>query len=237
AKAGRSLHTLSRMTPNVSYSSIRRAAQGELEQEQSTVVAIASVVMPETELRSFIKSHYPTLERAVLDVRGPERGHEESSDDTRSASIVEFLKSEDHAKILILANSRTGTTDEEVARKYGENCLHHFEEIKNSGILRYADGSWFFDGSVGNVSLALARKVLCGLAKEFDVKNDSTEFASFSYLLWESLNLEGIKEIYKTNTQHAKAVYDIAQDPKYQGDILLVLGILQNILKGQEGLA
>ncbi|HYX39845.1 MAG TPA: hypothetical protein VE954_42660, partial [Oligoflexus sp.] len=47
AKAGRSLHTLSRMTPNVSYSSIRRAAQGELEQEQSTVVAIASVVMPE----------------------------------------------------------------------------------------------------------------------------------------------------------------------------------------------
>jgi hypothetical protein len=234
AKPNRSLHVLSRLT-TASYSSVRRAAQGEVEQEQSTVVAIASVVMSEEDLRSFLRNYYPTLERAVIDVRGPDVRLDDANDN--ETSVIDFLKSDEHSKILILANSRTGTNDEEVSRKYGENYLSYFEDIKKSGILRYNEGSWFFDGSVGNVSQVLARKVICNLAKEFDGRNDSIHHASYSYLLWESLNKDGLEKVYRCHASHAKEVYDICSDPANHGDILTVFGLLHNVLKGQEGLA
>jgi hypothetical protein len=231
AKPSRNLNVLTRLT-TASYSSVRRAAQGEVEQEQSTVVSIASIVMSEDELRLFLRNYYPSLERAVVDVRGPETSTDALNDN--ESVVVDFLKSDDHAKLLVLAGSRTGTNDEEVAKKFGENYLAYFEDIKASGILRYNDGNWYFEGSVGNVSLSLARKVLCSLAREFDVKNDSIKLASYSYVLWESLSPEGVEKVYRANEIHAKNVYDITSDPANKGDVLIVSGLLHNVIKGQE---
>lgn len=234
ARPNRSLNVLSRLLgTDASYSSIRRAAQGEVEQEQSIVIAIAGVVMGEDEFRAFVRTYYPQLERAVVDVKGQDKN---DAADNESA-VVDFLKSDHHAKILMIAASRTGTTDEEVVRKWGEQSLSYFNDIKNSGVLRYNDGSWFFDGSVGNVSQALARRVLCSLVKEFDPRNDSINYASFSYLIWESFNKSGLEKLYKANETHAKTVYDIAHDPENHGDILGICGLVQNVMKGSEGLS
>jgi len=233
-RPNRSLNVLSRMLgTDASYSSIRRAAQGELEQEQSIVIAIAGVVMGESEFRSFVRTWYPQLERAVVDVKGPDFNSQVENE----SAVIDFLKSDDHAKIFLLAGSRTGTTDAEVIRKWGEESLSYFNDIKDSGVLAFRDGAWFFDGSVGNVSQALARHLISSLAKNFDPRNDSIGLASYSYLSWESLNRSAVEKLYKANESHAKAVYDIISDPENHGEILVLFALLQNVMKGSEGLS
>lgn len=236
AKPGRSLNMLARLAAT-SYSSVRRAAQGEVEQTQSTVVPIASVIMSNVELREFLRQYYPSLERAIADVRRLNSANEPIAHIENEDAVVNFLNSEEHVKILILANSKTGTNDQEVIRKYGENYLSYFNDMKSSGILRHDNENWYFEGAIGNVSLSLARKVLCSLAKSFDIRNDSIKHASYSYILWESLNPDAIAKIYELTERHAKEVCAIADNPDNRGDLLLVYGLLHNVIKGAEVLS
>lgn len=238
AKPSRSLNMLTRLASGVSYSSVRRALQGDIDQAQSTVISIASVVMSDEQLRLFLRTYYPTLERAVADVRAHDPKRDEVASDSApdEAIIIDFLKSPEHSKILILASARTGTNDEEVSRKWGENHLTAFGEMKASGILRNEGDSWYFDSTVGNVSLALARKVLASLMAGFDSRADSVNFASYSYLRWESLNEKGVKKAYEANARHAEEIHGIFKDPENLGDKLLIFGMIHNILKGWEDL-
>lgn len=96
AKPSRSLRMLARLT-SVSYSSVRRAAEGNAEQTQEIVLPIASFVMNPGHLAEFIRAYFPKLEKAILDVYYPAN----ESDD-----IIDFILSEEHSAIIMLSSSR-----------------------------------------------------------------------------------------------------------------------------------
>lgn len=227
AKKGRSLHSLSRLT-SVSYSSVRRAAQGEVEQEQSTVVAVASVVMKNEELKIFISKYYPELQGAVVENR--------DSNSYEDQGIEEFLDSDDHFVILLMANSRNGTNEKEIAHMFGESKVPYFEDIKNSNVLVERDGRWYFEGNISIASLDLSRRLLRRILSQCDRRNDSVKYASFSYTNWESLTSEAARELYNEASNYSRRIYEITSNPKNHGNILVVMGLIHNVLKGQEEL-
>jgi len=227
SRKGRSLNSLSRLT-SVSYSSVRRAAQGEVEQEQSTVVAIASVVMDKEALKSFVSKYYPELQGAIVENRGSN-----SYDDQ---GIEDFLDSDDHFVLLLMANSRNGTSEKEIAHMFGESKIPYFEDIKNSNILVERDGRWYFEGNISIASLDLSRRLLRRILSQCDRRNDSVKHASFSYANWESLTPEAARELYNEAANYSKRIYEITSNPKNHGNVLVVMGLIHNVLKGQEEL-
>lgn len=225
-KRSRTLGMLARLS-NVSYSTVRRAAQGEGEPSQQVALDLASVVMAENEFREFVGSHWPALRRFVVDVNY-KRGEE---------SLHAFLNSEGHFKVIVLASGHDGTTEEEVKAKFGESHLSYLEDLIDSGFLTSkASGSWAFDREIGDVSMGLARKCLASLAGIADPKNDKIDGASTAWVGWESLSADAAVRCNNVLAKAIEELFSIFNDKANRGDVLVYAGALLNVLKGQEKL-
>jgi hypothetical protein len=185
------------------------------------------VVMEKHEFRSFLGTFYPNhIDTVIVDLKG------ESSDDR----IADFIQSPEHMRILILANSKSGTDEAEVIRKFGEAALPYFEELKAASVLEKREEAWFFHGDVGHVSLPAARRIFGSMVANCDRRNDDIPSASYVGFGWESLSKGGLERFSKMMKRHDKEMYDFVSDPANQGDVLVIYGMLHNVLKGQEGL-
>lgn len=223
----RTISMLSRLS-NVSYSTVRRCVQGESEPSQEVALAIASVVMSDSEMRSFIGSHWPWLKRHIVDANHA-RG--ENDDD-----VLEFLRSQPHFRLIVIASHVDGIDSDDVVRKFGESYLDYFEDLKNAGILHNSGGKWVFDKEFGNVSRDLARTCLSHLLTVVPRQNDDIKNASSAYIAWESLNEEGNKLVSDEISDLCSRLYKIVSNQAYRGDILVACGAFHGILKGQEKL-
>jgi hypothetical protein len=224
-KPSRNIRMLARLS-GISYSSVWRAANNEGEISQSIALAIASVVLSKDELHTYIESQYPHLIKAVVNVKR----------DGDTEKFHEFIQSPEHFKILVLASAKNGTSSEEVTRMYGEKYQAYFDDLIDSGELISADNRWYFTKDIAHISLSLARQMLSGVAKDCNPKNDTSPYASYAYLGWESLNEKAAKNVYKSIERFNQEIYDIVSDQQNKGDVLVVYGLLQNVIKGQEKL-
>lgn len=225
-KPNRSLRMLARLT-SISYSSVRRAAEGGAEQTQEIVLPIASFVMSPGRLNEFIRSHFPRLEKAILDVYYPAN----ESDD-----IIDFILSEEHSAIIMLASSSQGTSREEVISLFGDISGDHFDDIKAAGVLTEKDERLYLERDIGGISIHQGRKLLALIAKSCTRKGDSTPFASYANAGWESLTPEAAKDIYRIMERTGKEVHEIASKPENRGEVLVAFGMLHNVIKGADKL-
>jgi len=224
AKPSRCLRMLARLT-SVSYSSVRRAAEGNVEQTQDIVLPIASFVMNPGRLAEFIRSYFPRFEKAVLDVYYPANDAEE---------ILDFLLSENHAAIIMLASHKEGTTRDEVITYFGRFSAEYFDDIYAASVLTEKDGRLYLDRDIGGISLHQGRKLLMHIAKACSRKGDSIPFASYANAGWESLTPEASKEVYRVFERAGKEVHTIASNPDNRGEVLVAFGLLHNVIKGAE---
>lgn len=217
---------LARLT-SISYSSVRRAAEGGGEQTQEIVLPLAGFVMNPGRLREFIRAHFPALEKAILDVYYPAN----ESDD-----IIDFLLSEEHSAIMMLASSRQGTSREEVVSLLGDVSADHFDDINAADVLTEKDGRLYLERDIGGISIHQGRKLLALIAKSCARKNDSTPFASYANAGWESLTPEAAKDVYRIMERTGKELHEIASRPENRGDVLVAFGMLHNVIKGADKL-
>ncbi|WP_141736130.1 hypothetical protein [Oligoflexus tunisiensis] len=224
AKPNRSLRMLARLT-SISYSSVRRAAEGTVEQTQEIVLPIASFVMSPGRLSEFIRAYFPKLEKAVLDVYYPAN----DSDD-----IIDFILSEEHSAIIMLSSSRQGTTREEVVTLFGDVSAEYFDDIEASGVLTEIDGRLYLEKDIGGISLHQGRRLLTLIVRSCSRKGDSIPFASYANAGWESLTPEATKDVYRIMERTGKEVHAIASNPENRGDVLVAFGMLHNVIKGAE---
>ncbi len=227
-KPSRSLSMLARIS-DVGYSTIRRCAQSEGEPSQEVALAIASVVMTDTQVRSFVGDFWPGLRRYVVDANHARREGDED--------ILEFMRSEPHFKIMVMASHCDGIDFLDVIRKFGEDMLPFFNDLKNAGHLRpVGNDKWLFDQDYGNVSRELARASLSRLAALCPKSNDAIVDASSAYVAWESLTPKAAKEVSSLTSRYCADIYNVVSKKENHGDILVICGALHNILKGLEGL-
>ena len=226
-KPSRNIRMLSRLS-DISYSSVWRAANKEGEVSQTIALAIANVILSKTQLQEFIAEHYPQLIDAVVSVK------REGGD---LSNLEGFVSSPDHFKLLLLASSKHGTSAEEVVQMYGQRYLSYFQDLIDSGELSNLDGRWVLAKDMGLTSLRLARQMLSDVAGSCNPANDTKPYASYAYLGWESLNEKAAKKVYKSIEKFNQDIFDIVSNDQNKGDILVVYGLLQNVLKGQESLA
>lgn len=223
-KGTRSLNMLAR-TACVSYSSARRAAQGEGGVTQGIALSIASVVMAEAQLKEFAQEHWPHLKRFVVDVAHQPLDSEE---------LIDFVKSESHFKLLVLASSNEGTNEAEVQEKFGEQSLPFFHDLIDSGVLVGKGDSWFLEKDIGSVSFELTRSCLSQLVSICDKRNDYIKGASTSYVGWKSFNVEAARKANEITARYCEEMSQLIKDPASDGDVLVFFGALSNILKGRE---
>lgn len=217
---------LSRLS-GTSYSSVWRAANKEGEVSQTIALAVASVILSKQELREFIGEHYPKLIDASISVK--REGDKESN-------VIDFVSSPEYFKLLLLASSKEGTDAEEIGKMYGSSYLSYFEDLVESGELKEVDGRWVLATDIGLTSLKLARHLLANVAQSCNPANDTKPYSSYAFLGWESLNEKAAKKVYKSIEKFNQEIYDVVSDQESKGDILVVYGLLQNVLKGQENL-
>ncbi|RYZ75454.1 MAG: hypothetical protein EOP04_33310 [Proteobacteria bacterium] len=146
--------------------------------------------------------------------------------------IGEFLDSPDHLRIIILADSKTGTNEDEVERKFGESSLAYFEDLKDSDVLRHRNGSWYFDGNLHASSMPQTRKIFSTIMMSCDRRNDKIPNASYSGFGWESVNHETLEKLYEMEERHDKERFALVSKPESKGNILAVYGSFLNVLKG-----
>lgn len=226
-KPSRNIRMLSRLS-DTSYSSVWRAANKEGEISQTIALAIANVIMTKVEMQNFIGEYYPHLIDAVVSVQ---RGSGEQR------NLEELVKSPEYFKLLLLASSKTGTCSDEIVQMYGESYLTYFEDLIASGELTELDGRWMLAKDIGLTSLKLARQMLAEIAGSCNPSNDAKPYSSYAYLGWESLNEKAAKKVYKSIEKFNQDIYDIVSNEENKGNVLVVYGLLQNVLKGQESLA
>lgn len=228
-KPGRSLSMLARMS-GVGYSTVRRCAQGEGDPTQEVALAIASKVMNDAAVRDFVGSYWPGLRRYVLEANHPVP---EGDDD-----VIEFIRSEPHFKIMVMASHPEGVDAADIVRKFGEDMLPFFEDLTAAGTLRpIGNNRWLFDREYGNVSRELARECLKRLADLCPRSNDAITDGSSAYVAWESLTPEAAKEVALLTSRYCTDIYSVVSKKENHGDVLVVCGALHNILKGLEGLS
>lgn len=225
-KGTRSLYMLARLA-SISYSSVRRAAQGEGRITQGIALSIASVVMSESKFKEFAHKHWPHLKRFVVDVAH----HPIESED-----ILDFVKSGQHFKLLVLASSNEGTNEAEVKEKFGEQSIPFFYDLINAGILTRKGDSWQFEKDIGTVSFESTRNCLSNLISICDKRNDYIKGASTSYVGWKSFNIEAAKKANEIATRYCEEMSKLVKNPENSGDVLIFFGVLSNVLKGREKL-
>ena len=226
AKPGRNGRMLARLA-SVSYSSVRRAESGDVEQKSDIVVPIAGVVMNPGQLGEFIRAFYPGLEKAVARADYPAN----QADD-----VMEFLLSEDHARIIMLASDPSGTSEEEVIQHYGRHALPYFQDILTAKILAERDGCWFFDRDIGGLSIPAGRKLLVSVAKACSQENDSISKASYALAGWEAVTPVAATKAYQIMEDAASKVCELLSDKNNRGEVLIAFGFLHNVIKGVERL-
>ena len=226
ARSNRSLRMLARLT-SVSYSSVRRASEGGAEQTQEIVLPIASFVMNPSRLREFVKANFPQLEKAVLDVYYPAN----ESDD-----VIDFILSDNHSAIIMLASSRQGTSRDEIIAMLGEVSAEYFDDVAAAGVLTERDGRLYLESDIGGISIHHGRKLLSLIAKSCTRKGDSTPFASYANAGWESVTPSAAKDLYRIMERTGKEVHEIASKPENRGDVLVAFGMLHNVIKGADKL-
>ncbi|HYX39277.1 MAG TPA: helix-turn-helix transcriptional regulator [Oligoflexus sp.] len=221
----RSLQMLARLS-SVSYSTVRRVAQGEVDPSQEVAIAIASIIMPEAELRDFVGSRWPALKRFVVNV-----SYRTTEDD-----LARFLHSEEHLKVLVLASYVHGVDEKDVVEAFGQGLLPYFEDVVASGVLTRKGDKWILDQDVGSSSFAHARRTLATFISMCSRKNDELKGASAAYVGWESLNKEAALKLADLEAKFCEDAFAIIGDKSNRGDVLVFFGTLFNILKGQERL-
>jgi hypothetical protein len=225
ARPTRSLQMLARLS-SVSYSTVRRVAQGEVDSSQEVAVAIASIVMPDPELRDFVGSRWPALKKFVLNVsyRTPE-------DD-----LARFMHSEEHLRVLVLASHVHGIDEKDVIETFGQGSVPYFEDIITAGVLSKKGTKWILDQNVGSTSLEHARQCLAIFIRMCHRRNDEITGASAAYVGWESLSKDAALKLAALEAKFCEDAFSIIADKDSRGDVLVFFGSLFNVLRGQERL-
>ncbi len=221
-----SLNALARLA-NVSYSSIRRCAQKEAEPSQKVALGIAAIVLSETDYRAFTAKHYPNLKTFVSDLN-----HAPTTD----IALDEFIKSDEHLKIIVLASGERGIDETDVKDKFGLPHVSYFQEVVAAGLLTKKGDKWVFDKDVGYVSLENARRWMGTFLSMYDRRCDDITGAAASYAGWQELNQSGVLAYHQATLEYCQALHKIALDPSMRGDIVVIYGALLNVVKGLEKL-
>ncbi len=119
----------------LSYSTVRRLAEGEREPQQGTVISALSAIMSLDEVNKILRPYYPNLAKLA-------------AHDPRSSKKYEFLeKGEGDFEwqgydpwILALASTPQGVSKFILLRKFGEICEPRIESLLNRGVLREING-------------------------------------------------------------------------------------------------
>lgn len=223
-RPSRSISQLARQA-GVSYSSVWRAAQGEVSSSQTVAIAIASVTLEPPEFQGFVAEYYPNL----LSVVAPQT-KEPLAEPSDLAQLPEYMK------VLMLASSPDGTNAREIIQKFGEKELALFQDLKDSGELIERDQRWFYEKTVCYTSPAKARRNLALIASECDPQNDHLTDASYATLGWTSLSADAVAQLYKKIDDFNSDVLQLVLNPDNKGPIVAAYGLLHNIFKGQEHL-
>jgi hypothetical protein len=222
----RSIATLSRVS-GVAYSTLRRFAQTEGNPTAEPVFKILDATLPTTEKIAFLKVHFPAIAHSIEKSVGP--AHE--SGKANSEEFATFYRRSPHNFILNLSITSSGTTVETIQRLCGERGLTALDEMVESEILsrdlrtgdvRFNQSSIVItdpDLTLNQIRLAL---------DYFDRSTMGTEAARIGYAS-QSLNHAGLTKVHGILTEALRQVYELNDDPKYQGQIPCFLGALFNV--------
>ncbi len=225
AKSTRSLSMLSRLA-QVSYSSARRAAQKEVETSQQICLKIAAVIMSRAEYLEFTAKYWPDLNRFIAKITPPV---------SKDSILVDFMQSEKHFMVLVLASSADGTSREEAVECFGRGIEPYFNEIVDSGCVNLtSNGRWKLNEDFGSPSFELARKMMIAFIANHNRKNDDVSGTTTSWVCWESVNGETARNVNMKIKKCASEIFEEVSDPRNKGNVLVCSGVYSGIMKGVE---
>lgn len=223
-KPARSLSVLRRLS-GVSYSTLRRIAQGNGSASAETALKVADVVMTEAEFKQFTCEFMPALARTRSEISYKPKNEE----------TLELLYDRKLTGIILLASHKDGTNEVEVQEMFGHETALQFRSLVEEGKLaRAGGGNWRIDENIGSVNLELARELLASMAGLCCSANDSLPRASLAHVGWESVNLETAVAIYHAALTFVRTASGLAADKANRGEILIFFGSLFNVMKGTE---
>lgn len=222
----RSIATLSRIS-GVAYSTLRRFAQKEGNPTAEPVFKILDATLSTADKLAFLKVHFPAIAHSIEKYVG-------GASDTAKANSEEFAifyRRNPHNFILNLAITASGTTVSTIERLCGERGLTALDELVESEILTrdLASGTVKFNQSsivITDPDLTLNQLRLA--LEYFDRSTMGTEAARIGYAS-QSINLAGLKKVHDIVTTALRQIYEINDDPRYQGKIPYFFGALLNV--------
>ncbi len=212
----------------VSYSTVRRIAQGEVDPGLSNTISIVSAILPKDKALALVNEHFP--ETAGLLSR--EAAHKVETLDEIS-DIDDFNR--DDFLVLSLAATSAGVTQSKVQTKLGERGLQSLDKLLAAGVLQ-KEGSSFkaIKDRFNILGLNLLLSEMHWIIDAFD-KKLIDRFGSFVSLNTQGLNVQGIKDAHKVLCEAEKALTTITNDPARQGGNVMAFGIVSTYLDAEKG--
>lgn len=222
----RSLSMLARRA-SVSYSTIRRIMQKETIPSQPIALAIAAIVMDSDECKKFIDTHFPAL--------GEWR--EGTRDYKINPDLSQYLTLPDHARIIAMAATDSGTTRKAIEKLLGSEGERALQELMNEDVIfEHLNGR--IEASEKLFQSIDSRHILSQIsmwAKIFDHENVAKPAHASYEFATEGLNEEGLSRLNEVKKAHFKQIEEILSDKRLRGDIVVYAASFHNVLCDGEG--
>ena len=227
ASSHRSLSMLARLSC-VPYATVRRIAQTEVDMPSPEVsIAICDLIFTREKTCELISRYYPAIGRLLVD---QSLLYPPPADD----SLREYLHSEKHLPLILLANTTTGIDLDDLVERFGVDVKEQIEELVDAGILRLKEGRLTAGKNFGTANLELTRlasRTLIGLCRK---KTDAIADASQAYLSIEGLNAEAVKSLGKITEEFRQKVFSVISNSKNHGELIWFGSVVTNVLKHEE---
>ncbi len=213
------LHLLSQQS-GISYTTVKRIAQGETKAEFSNALKILTTVCDASTTNAFLAKHFPDVSALMRSVY--------VNHQTLSQSAYEFSTTELGFKIIFSACAKSGIDRATVAKNWGEDGLDLLEDILEAGILHEVNGRIKAINFKTTSAEAALKKIGLALAN-FSVKNlgDKKSLLSFHT---DGFSNWGLEQIYEKTKEYVAAIESISSQPEAKGDNVAFVATLFNRL-------
>lgn len=216
------------MRSGVSYTTVRRAAQGEQSLSLQMTIMIGDLIFDRTKLKEIISTHFPEFSKVAFNNYWQQPENE---------AYYDFVTSKEHFPILMLASNEGGTTREEILLTFGIKAELPTDQLLESGLLKEINGRInLCQNSVGVTSKKIARSNIEIMLDLCNPQNESINDASQAFTYTQGLNVEGVRAACAILREADEKLYKLLSDSKYHGNVLWFSGILSNVLINGEKL-
>lgn len=227
ASSHRSLSMLARLSC-VPYATLRRIAQTEVELPSAEVsISICDLIFTREKTCELISSYYPAIGRLLID-------QSLLYPSPREDSLREYLYSERHLPVILLANTAAGIGLDDLIDRFGRDVTQRVDELIDSGVLVCKENRLISSKNIGIGNLQWARlasRILIGLCRP---KTDATPDASQAYVAVEGLSVDAVKSLGDMTQEYREKIFSVVSNPANHGDLVWFGSIVTNVLQQEE---